>query len=43
MSMLLGEAAVLGVVQGVTSALLPLSSDGHVALAELLFGNDAAT
>lgn len=32
-----GEAAILGIVQGVTE-FLPISSDGHLALAEILFG-----
>src|SRR5580704_17402526 len=40
MSMPLGEAALLGVVQGAFDAL-PVSGDGHVALAQLLYGNDA--
>jgi undecaprenyl-diphosphatase len=31
------EATLLGVVQGITE-FLPISSDGHLALAELLFG-----
>jgi undecaprenyl-diphosphatase len=32
-----GEAALLGIVQGITE-FLPISSDGHLALAEILFG-----
>ncbi|HEX5099160.1 MAG TPA: undecaprenyl-diphosphate phosphatase, partial [Polyangiaceae bacterium] len=32
-----GEAAILGIVQGITE-FLPISSDGHLALAEILFG-----
>jgi undecaprenyl-diphosphatase len=31
------EAALLGIVQGITE-FLPISSDGHLALAQLLFG-----
>jgi len=34
------EAIVLGVVQGITE-FLPISSDGHLALAQLLFGGQA--
>lgn len=34
-----GEAAVLGVVQGITE-FLPISSDGHLALAQMLFGTE---
>ncbi len=34
------EATLLGVVQGITE-FLPISSDGHLALAQLLFGGHA--
>ena len=36
------EAVVLGVVQGVTE-FLPISSDGHLALAQMLFGSGEAS
>ena len=35
-----GEAAILGVIQGLTE-FLPVSSDGHLALAQMLFGSEA--
>lgn len=34
------EAVILGVIQGITE-FLPISSDGHLALAQLLFGHEA--
>lgn len=34
------QAVLLGIVQGVTE-FLPISSDGHVAISQLLFGNTA--
>jgi undecaprenyl-diphosphatase len=40
MSIPLGEAFVLGVIQGITE-FLPISSDGHLALAQKLYGDQA--
>jgi undecaprenyl-diphosphatase len=40
MSIPLGEGIVLGVIQGITE-FLPISSDGHLALAQKLYGDQA--
>jgi len=40
MSVPLGEAIVLGVIQGITE-FLPISSDGHLAVAQMLYGGEA--
>jgi undecaprenyl-diphosphatase len=40
MSIPLSEAVLLGVVQGITE-FLPISSDGHLALAQMFLGHDA--
>jgi undecaprenyl-diphosphatase len=37
----LGEAIVLGVIQGITE-FLPISSDGHLAIAQKLYGDSAS-
>jgi undecaprenyl-diphosphatase len=41
MAIPLGEAIVLGVLQGVTD-FLPISSEGHLALAQMLYGEHAS-